>query len=62
MNFYYHTLQNYYLKLASNQDTHFLKNIVIESSVESVYLAKKHKLINNKNEFRAKLRNLSFLS
>ena len=62
MNFYYNTLQNYYLKLASNQDTQFLKNVVIESSVESVYLAKKHKLINNKNEFRVKLRNLSFLS
>jgi group II intron reverse transcriptase/maturase/CRISPR-associated endonuclease Cas1 len=62
MNFYYHTLQNYYLKLASNQDTQFLKNIVIESSVESVYLAKKNKIVNQKNEFRKKLKNLSFLS
>ena len=62
MNFYYSTLQNYYLKLASNQDTQFLKNSIIESSVESVYLAKKHKTINQKSEFRNKLKNLQFLS
>jgi group II intron reverse transcriptase/maturase/CRISPR-associated endonuclease Cas1 len=62
MNFYYHTLNNYYLKLASNQDTQFLKNAVINASVESVYLAKKEKIINQKNEFRKKLNNLSFLS
>jgi len=62
MNFYYETLHNYYLKLASNQDTHFLKNSIIDSSVESVYLAKKNKLINQKNEFRNKLKNLKFLS
>jgi group II intron reverse transcriptase/maturase/CRISPR-associated endonuclease Cas1 len=62
MNFYYYTLQNYYLKLASDQDTQFLKNAVINASVESVYLAKKEKIINHKNEFRKKLNNLKFFS
>jgi group II intron reverse transcriptase/maturase/CRISPR-associated endonuclease Cas1 len=62
MNFYYYTLQNYYLKLASNQDTQFLKNSVINASVESIFLSKKEKVINKKNEFRKKLNNLNFLS
>ena len=61
MNSYYFTLQNYYLKLASNQDTQFLKNIVISASVESVYLAKKNKVINQKKEFRKLLKKLKFI-
>ena len=62
MNFYYYTIQNYYLKLSSTQDIKFLKDIIIESCIQTIYLAKKAKTINQKNEFRNKLKNLLFLS
>jgi len=63
MNNYYHTIENYYLKIISPTSNEFniLKNMIIGVISEVVFLHKKNRKITKKSDFKSYIREIKFL-
>ena len=63
MNFYYHTIQNYYLKIITptSNEYNLLKNMIIGVIAKVVFLHKKNKKITKKSDFKELISKIKFL-
>ena len=63
MNLYYHTIQNYYLKIIAptSNEYNILKNMIIGVIAEVVFLHKKNRKITRKSDFKELIYKIKFL-